>query len=105
MVHTRRDSHFFQALSEVFRKNSVSPKLVIETRQFTGACELVSLGVGVSIVSELDARTYEGRLSFRPFTPNIPQQLSLVRPVHQAPSMITLDFMEKFKESLSELLL
>lgn len=104
MVHTRRDSHFFQTLNEVFRKNSVSPKLAIETRQFTGACELVSLGAGVSIVSELDARTYEGRLDYRPFTPNIPHQLSLVRPVHQAPSMIALDFMEKFKESLSDLL-
>jgi hypothetical protein len=28
----------------------------------------------------------------------------LVRPTHQAPSMITLDFMEKFKGSLDDLL-
>ncbi len=103
LVHTRRDSYFFQALSETFRKHSVAPKQIVETRQFTGACELVSLGVGVSIVSELDARTYKGRLDFRPFTPNIPHQLSLVRPTHQAPSMITLDFMETFKESLENL--
>lgn len=104
LVHARRDSFFFHTLNEVFRKHSVSPNQIVETRQFTGACELVSLGVGVSIVSELDARTYEGRLEFRPFTPNIPHQLSLVRPIHQAPSMIALDFMEKFKESLDDLL-
>ncbi len=103
LVHTRRDSYFFHSLSEVFRKYSVSPTPIVETRQFTGACELVSLGAGVSIVSELDARTYEGRLEFRPFTPNIPHQLSLVRPIHQAPSMIAVEFMEKFKASLRDL--
>lgn len=103
-VHTRRDSFFFHTLSEVFRKHSVAPTPIVETRQFTGACELVALGAGVSIVSELDARTYQGRLDFRPFTPNIPHQLSLVRPIHQAPSMIAVDFIEKFKESLSGLL-
>ena len=104
LVHARRDSYFFHTLNEVFRKHSVSPKQIVETRQFTGACELVSLGVGVSIVSELDARTYADRLDFRPFTPNIPHQLSLVRPIHLTPSMIALDFMEKFKESLNEFL-
>lgn len=104
LVHTRRDSYFYHALTEIFRKHLVSPKPIVETRQFTGACELVALGVGVSIVSELDARNYEGRLEYRPFTPNIPHQLSLVRPIHQAPSMIAVDFMEKFKESLSDLL-
>ena len=103
-IHTRRDSYFFQTLSEVFRKHSVSPKHVVETGQFTGACELVARGVGVSIVSELDARTYQGQLDFLPFTPNIPHQLTLVRPTHQAPSMITLDFMEKLKRSLYYLL-
>lgn len=103
LIHTRRDSYFFHTLNEVFRTHSVSPTPVVETRQFTGACELVSLGAGVSIVSELDARTYDGRLGFRPFAPNIPHQLSLVRPIHQAPSMIAVEFMEKFKESLSEL--
>lgn len=104
LVHTRRDSDFFRTLNDVFRKHAVSPKPIVETRQFTGACELVGLGAGVSIVSELDARTYAGRLDFRPFAPNIPHQLSLVRPIHQAPSMVAVDFMEKFKESLGDLL-
>ncbi|MEP2532604.1 LysR substrate-binding domain-containing protein [Shimia sp.] len=103
LIHTRRDSYFFHTLNEVFREHSVSPTQIAETRQFTGACELVSLGAGVSIVSELDARTYEGRLGFRPFAPIIPHQLSLVRPIHQAPSMIAVEFMEKFKESLNDL--
>ena len=104
LIHARRDSYFFQSLNEVFRNYSVRPKHIVETRQFTGACELVARNVGVAIVSELDARTYHGQLNFRPFTPNIPHQLSLVRPTHQTASMITLDFMEQFKASLEDLL-
>lgn len=103
LVHPRRDSHFFQTLSELFRKHAVSPKQTVESRQFASACELVARGVGVSIVSELDARTYVGRLDFRPFTPSIPHQLSLVRSIHLTPSMIALDFMEAFKDSVDDL--
>jgi DNA-binding transcriptional LysR family regulator len=103
LIHTRRDSHFFHTLSEMFRKFSVSPRLIVETRQFTGACELVALGVGVSVVSELDARNYNGRLDYRPFSAGVRHRLSLVRPIHKMPSMITLDFMEVFRESLNDL--
>jgi len=103
LIHTRRDSAFYHTLNEVFRKAGSHPLPVIETRQFTAACELVALGVGVSVVSELDARNYVGQLEYRPFAPNVPHQLSLVRPIHKMPSMITLDFMEAFKDSLSEL--
>ena len=103
LIHTRRDSAFYQTLSEVFRKSGANPTPVVETRQFTAACELVALGVGVSVVSELDARNFVGRLEYRPFVPNVPHQVSLVRPIHKMPSMITLDFMEAFSESLSDL--
>tara|TARA_B110000977_G_C11045925_1_gene480520 strand:- start:885 stop:1718 length:834 start_codon:yes stop_codon:yes gene_type:complete len=101
-VHTRRDSSFYQSLNDVFRQASVSPTHVVETRQFTAACELVAQGVGVSVVSELDAQTYEGRLDYRPFVPSVPHEICLVRPIHKRPSKITLDFMEEFKASLSQ---
>ncbi len=103
LIHTRRDSSFYQTLSDVFRKSSVTPKSIVETRQFTGACELVMRGVGVSVVSELDARSYHDQLDYRPFAPSVPHQLSLVRPIHKMPSKITLDFMEAFQNSLSDL--
>lgn len=102
LIHTRRDSSFYHTLSDVFRKSMVTPMPIIETRQFTAACELVALGVGVSVVSELDARTYKGCLDYRPFAPSVPHQISLVRPIHKMPSKITLDFMEAFKDSLSD---
>lgn len=100
-VHTRRDSSFYRSLNDVFRKASVSPAHVVETRQFTAACELVAQGVGVSVVSELDAVTYQDRLGYRPFTPSVPHKICLVRPIHKRPSKITLDFLEEFKTSLS----
>ncbi|MEP5729522.1 MAG: LysR substrate-binding domain-containing protein [Sulfitobacter sp.] len=103
LIHTRKDSKFYHMLNNVFNKHSVSPKQVVETRQFTAACELVSLGVGVAVVSELDARSYADRLAYRPFAADTVHQLSLVRPIHKVPSMITLDFMKAFEESLSSL--
>ena len=58
----------------------------IEVRKFTTACELVSTGVGVSVVSELDAVKYQKLgLGFRPFTPSLPHGLSLVRPILKNP--------------------
>lgn len=103
MVHTRRDSSFFRTLDGVFRSAGVRPKNVVETRQFTAACELVAEGLGVSVVSELDARTYRDRLAYRPFVPSVPHTISLVRPIHKIPSKITLDFMEAFRSSLTGL--
>lgn len=103
LIHTRRDSSFYQTLSEAFRKASVAPKHIVEIRQFTAACELVSRGVGVSVVSELDARNYQDQLSFRPFVPSVPHKISIVRPIHKMPSKITLDFIEVFQASLQDL--
>lgn len=101
-VHTRRDSSFYRTLDNVFRDADARPKHIVETRQFTAACELVAQGVGVSVVSELDANTYSDRLEFRPFLPSVPHRISLVRPIHKLPSMITVDFLEAFRTSLKD---
>lgn len=101
LIHTRRDSAFFRALSDAFFAESIDMKPVVEVRQFTAACELVTRRVGLSIISEIDAAGYAERgLSYRPFSPTLPHKLSLVRPIHKHPSMITLEFMYLFRESL-----
>jgi DNA-binding transcriptional LysR family regulator len=101
IIHTRRDSAFFRALNDAFLAAGVDIKPVVEARQFTAACELVARRVGLSIISELDAAGYASRgLSYRPFAPALPHKLSLVRPIHKHPSMITLEFMELFRDSL-----
>lgn len=101
LIHTRRDSSFFRDLQEVFLGAGVDLNSTVETRQFTAACELVLRGVGISVVSELDAEGYRARgLEFRPFSPAVPHRLAILRPIHSHPSMITLEFMEAFRESL-----
>ncbi|KUJ82192.1 LysR substrate-binding domain-containing protein [Ruegeria profundi] len=101
IIHTRRDSDFFGRISKAFQAANVALNSHIEVRQFTAACELAIKGVGVSIVSELDAIQYKGRgLSYRPFKPVLTHTLSLVRPVLKQPSLVTLEFIEYFSDSL-----
>ncbi len=101
VIHTRRDSDFFVRLSKAFQSANVELNSHIEVRQFTAACELALKGVGVSVVSELDAVQYSTRgLCYRPFKPLLPHTLSLVRPILKQPSLVTLEFIEQFQESL-----
>lgn len=105
IIHTRRDSDFFRQVSRRFHDAQVELNSHVEVRQFTAACELVCNGVGVSIVSELDATKYDGAgLEFRPFVPQVPHALSLVRPILKKPSLVTLEFMEHFRDSLQPFL-
>ncbi len=101
LIHTRRTTPYFREVEAAFNARSVAMPSFIEARQFTTACELVCAGVGVAIISELDAVKYTGRgLAFRPFRPAVAHRLALVRPVHKQASLLTLDFMETFVDSL-----
>ncbi len=101
VIHTRKDSVFYTELSQAFSTHNTRINSWIETRQFTAACMLVAEGGGVSVVSELDARGHTDRgIIIRPFEPQVPHVLSVVRPVHTPPSMLTLEFMECFIHSL-----
>ncbi|MCH2094334.1 MAG: LysR substrate-binding domain-containing protein [Rhodobacteraceae bacterium] len=101
IVHTRRDSEFFLGLARRFQDAQVDLNSLIEVRQFTAACELVCNGVGVAVVSEMDAAQYaQAGLDYRPFVPHLPHTLSLVRPTLKPPSLVTLEFIEHFRDSL-----
>jgi DNA-binding transcriptional LysR family regulator len=101
IIHTRRDSDFFKNLANAFLDANTQLSTLVETRQFTAACELVSHGVGVAIVSELDAIKFApDKIQIRPFSPAISHRLSLVRPTRKRPSAVTLEFIEAFAASL-----
>lgn len=101
LIHARRESNYFRQLQAAFEQDGVRIETFIEARQFTAACEFVRHGVGVSVISELDAAQYTERgVAFRPFAPALPHRLSLVRPIHKAPSLIALEFIEEFSASL-----
>jgi DNA-binding transcriptional LysR family regulator len=102
LIHTRRDSVFFRDLRESLAGAGVEPQTLVETRQFAAACELVLRGRGVSIVSELDATGYLDRgLRMCPFDATLVHALALVRPVHKHPAMVTLEFLDAFRDSLA----
>ena len=106
IIHTRRDSEFFSQLSKAFQTAQVRFNSLLEIRQFTAACELVCQGTGVAVVSELDAVKYARQgIGFRPFAPALPHRISLVRPITQQPSLVNLEFMELFAESLQPYLM
>ncbi len=101
LILARRDSAFQRDFAEHLSRAGVEAEPRIETRQFTAACELVALGAGVAVISELDARGYAGRgVLFRPFDAPLFHRLALVRPIHKSPSMITLEFLDRFRDSL-----
>lgn len=101
IIHTRRDSEFFKNLTDAFLDADVPLKTLVETRQFIAACELVSLGIDVAIVSELDALKFIGKeIQARPFKPLLTHRLSLLRPMSKQLSAISLEFISAFTSSL-----
>jgi len=103
MIHGPRLSGFFQELGELFTNRGVTMPTWVQTRQFSSACLLVAEGSGVAVVSELDARAYEHTgLVLRPFLPSFPHRMAVVRPISSPLSMVALEFIEEFVDSLTE---
>jgi len=101
MIHGYRDHNFYRTLRTAFDLAGATFKSGVETRQFGPACIMVSEGLGVSVVSEIDAREYESRgLIIKPFTPAIPFHINILYPAYVPRSMVTHEFIDTFKESL-----
>lgn len=102
IIHGNREHIFYRALREAFDVQGVEFRSSVETRQFAPACIMVAEGLGVSIVSEIDAREYESDgLLIKPFVPAIPFHVSILYPAHLPRSMLTHEFVEVFKQSLA----
>ena len=102
LIHSRRDSPFFQRLERAFAESGEQIKSWIEVRQFTSACTIVSQGHGVSVVSALDAEQFRNRgLTIRPFSPQIDHRLSILRPITGNASPLVFDFIKAFTDSLA----
>lgn len=102
LIHTRRDGPFYQELQSRFSERGVAMPSWMEARQFSTACLMVAAGGGVSVVSALDAQAYKAHnLVVKPFRPVLSHQLSILHPTHTPISMLTIDFIETFIESLA----
>lgn len=105
LIHARRDSRFYQHLSRSFSESGVEINSLVEVRQFTTACTMVSQGLGASVVSALDAEAFRATgIVIRPFEPRIFHRLSILQPSSGPSSPIVLDFVDTFVESLAPFL-
>ncbi len=101
MIRGPRRSGFFRELEDIFDARGVEISTWVQTRQYASACLLVAEGTGVSVVSELDARAYEHTgLVLRPFLPSFPHRMAVVRPISSPLSMVAMEFIEEFLDSL-----
>ncbi|MCT4656957.1 MAG: LysR substrate-binding domain-containing protein [Cohaesibacter sp.] len=102
-IHTRRSSSFFNLVKTAFDASGAELNSLIETRQFGAACRIVARGVGVSVVSIIDALEYEHEgLIIKPFSPVIPHEVHILYPTHTPRSVITMEFIDMFVDSLAE---
>nr|WP_320142128.1 LysR substrate-binding domain-containing protein [uncultured Cohaesibacter sp.] len=100
-IHTRRGSDYFNLVNAAFEASGARLNPLIESRQFGLACRIVAGGVGVSVVSIIDALEYEkDGLIIKPFKPVVPHRLSILFPTHTPRSVITMEFIDKFMKSL-----
>lgn len=101
IIHTRRDSPFFRKLHKSFSEDGVELNSWIEVRQFSTACIIISQGQGASVVSALDAEQFRGQgIAIVPFAPELHHRLSILRPVSGSRSLLALDFLDAFVDSL-----
>jgi DNA-binding transcriptional LysR family regulator len=106
IIHSTKESAFFRDLETEFTSCGVPIKSLAVIRQFGTACLMVAAGAGVSIVSEIDAYEYESKgLIIRPFVPETPHELAILYPTHSPRSMLVMEFVESFLESVSRYLI
>ena len=98
LISTYRDHKIYLELQKRFRADGVELRGVVETRQFATACIMVSEGLGVAIVSQIDAVEFAGvDLVALPFEPVIPFEINILFPAYMPRSIATLEFVEAFK--------
>lgn len=103
LIHSRRDSRFFQRLARAFSESGTEINSLVEVRQFTTACTMVGEGLGASVVSALDAEAFRSSgIVIRPFEPQIFHRLSILQPVSGPSSPVVLDFVDMFVDSLKK---
>jgi len=101
LIHNSRDHVIFTELQKAFNDVGADMNCVVESRQFAPACIMVAEGYGVSVVSEIDACEFESEgLVIRPFKPIIPFNINILYPAYMPQSIVTLEFVEAFKQSL-----
>ncbi|WP_163851911.1 LysR substrate-binding domain-containing protein [Pseudooceanicola aestuarii] len=69
--------------------------MVIETQSAASICQMVSRGLGTSVIDPFTAAGFEkSAIVIRPFRPVIPYSFGMVLPIHRPPSRLAEEFAE-----------
>lgn len=93
---------FRYRIDELFGSLGIERKLGIEAPSTLLSCNLVSKGVGVTIVHPFIATAYGDRVISRPFDPPIRLEYGLLFPSGKSRSLITKSFVDTLKNDLAE---
>jgi DNA-binding transcriptional LysR family regulator len=94
-----RDTAFRFQIERAFIDANVNRRMVFHTNHFATACALVAQGAGVTIVDPFSALAHSGKgIRLRPFAPEIPFRVNLIRPANQPAPVIVEDFLTQLAE-------
>jgi DNA-binding transcriptional LysR family regulator len=87
----------------LFDKLRVKRKMLIDAQTSAAACELVSYGLGVSVVDPFTAARFTGKqVTIRPFHPSIEFEYACLYPVRRARTRFSKDFVECTRKCFAE---
>ncbi len=80
---------FQQAVEAAFAQDGLAPRFALMAQYTAARCGLVAEGLGLAIVDPLPARELTGLpIVLRPFTPRIPIETVLIRPLGRPPGRL-----------------
>lgn len=98
-ISVGRETHFRHQIEQQFVDASVSRKMIFQTNHFATAYALVAQGAGLTIVDPFSALAYFGkRVTLRPFQPEVPFRLNLIRPANQTAPVLVEEFLAHLAE-------
>ncbi|MCG8356865.1 MAG: LysR substrate-binding domain-containing protein [Kiloniellales bacterium] len=94
-ISFKSDAPFRHRVDEIFSRAGVTRDLRLEARTIEAICGLVAVGLGISIVGPVvSADALPKGVTFRPFEPEVQQELALVYSANKPLSRLSLQFIE-----------
>ena len=89
-IPVRHETSFRYEIERAFADVGVQPKFTFQTNHIAAVYSLVAQGAGVAVVDPFSAIAYlRGGVILRPFLPEVPFRLNLIRPAsHTAPLIV-----------------
>jgi DNA-binding transcriptional LysR family regulator len=81
-------------VEDAFAQHGATPMVVAETQSAAAACEMVSEGLGFTIVDAVTAGSYTGRLALAELSPRVGIPVQVLAPPGRPTSAVTARFLD-----------